>query len=241
MEAGAASTGVSARVVQGRTLKYSSKPSHHRPQMGYHLLGMVGHVALNGQDKKRLQAFMINLDGYEPRTHTRTQLPTIDRYRWCSFIDISGHKKFDFKVTSSAHKLQHNTRNASMVEWAQIQPGYESGLEDGELEEGAGDARLPSYYGEVQFFFTCHLPVELSLPSDIRVDSDDGTDTTLQALAMVRRFQVEKEDTGLLRKIKEGALVIIHVKWIRDLIGTVKVGKKEYIIRRARTLPAADI
>ena len=151
VEAGANADGAnaeairSARVVQGRTLKYSSKAIHHRPQMGYRLLGMTaGQVVLNGQEKKHIQAFMINLDGYDPQTHTRIQLPAIDRYRWCNFIDMAGHKNFDFKVTSNAHKMKHNTRNASMVEWVE----FSSQQSESEGEE-AGDALLPSFYGEI--------------------------------------------------------------------------------------------
>lgn len=100
-------------------------------------------------------------------------------------------------------------------------------------------SRYMTYYGEVQYFFTVALPAELSLPEDILVDSDrdDDTGLSLQALALVRKFPVV-HDNGLYKRVqgREGPYAIIHVKWIRDLIGLMTKDREEFIVKRWHTL-----
>ena len=105
--------------------------------------------------------------------------------------------------------------------------------------------RYTSFYGEIQFFFTAKLPAELSLPNDIVLpneydDDEDLSGVTIQALACVRKMRVQKDKAGLLRRVQGvGALAVIHVKWIRDIIGLVKVGAEEYVVKRWNTLDMA--
>lgn len=124
-----------------------------------------------------------------------------------------------------------------MIEWMQPRGTEDFELDMHPITGPAGvAARYTKSYGRVEFFFTAALPAELSLPEDIIIDDEDGTtDIALQPLAFVRKFMVTNED-GLLRKDRDGPLVVVHVKWIRDLIGLMKCGKKEYIVKRWHTL-----
>ena len=218
-----------AQPIQGMTLKYESRGMQCRPQMGYRVYGLVGQPeSITATEKtvfaRCLRAFITSLQGFAVNLHTSQQPPQVDHFRWCHFVDVAGHKKFDFKVTSRAYKLANNTRNASLVEW--VKPGIDSEADGG----SGGDAGLPIYYGEVQYFFTAQLPEELSLPSDMRLDGEgpDDADVILQALALVRQFHTAGTPAV---KLRNGGLVVIHVKWIRGLVGMIRNGGQEFMIR----------
>lgn len=226
--------------------------------MGYQFIRMAdGPLAASTTVKKRLRSFIAKLIGYQANLHSNMELPlgtagSIYKYTWCQFFDLIGQKKFDFKVTSRDLRSGTNTRNSSMISWVEPRtnrPYLVSDSDDEDVQsrtEHGGWAGYNTYYGEVQYFFTAELPSELSLPEDIVIDDGDGTGAggadgagiIVQALAMVRRFRVEKlevdRDFGLTRKVRgsgAGGLVVVHVKWIRELVGLMKVDKDEYLIK----------
>ena len=222
-------------VLQGNTLLCNSKY-----RMCYKLINMVeAPTTISPTEVQRIRGFLTMLKGYDELSHSNIRVPFgiggIHKYRWCNFRDLLGNRKRDFKVTSRDFKMDHNTRNASLIEW--VEP---TDPEDFSDAQGAGAVRMryKECYGEVLYFFTAALPEELGLPDDIVApdEDDDGTGIKLQALAFVRKIPTEIIDSLLKRSRTGGALAVIHVKWIRDLIGLVKSGGDEFIIKRWHTL-----
>lgn len=226
---------IDVKRVQGLTLNFGSES-----RMAYKLIGAIGNGAVTPDptEIQRLREFISKLDGYQPEIHAQMTLPVgssnggIHKYRWCSFADLLDNRKLDFKVTSSAHKPNHNKRSSSFIQW--VEPtgnNYDFG--------NPNATRYKSCYGEVEYFFTAELPVELSLPEDIMEadDHDDDANMVLQALAKVRRFEMEADGHLLVRKRPAtGALAIIHVKWIKQLVGFMTVGEDQYLIKKNKTL-----
>jgi hypothetical protein len=153
----------------------------------------------------------------------RERYPTqITVWRWCRFRDKNDNKKEDFKVTSRSYRRANNSRNASVVVYKEAQ-------QEVELE-----------YAEVQFFFHACLPSELRSVQDTSRHVDRGSDSeeeerareAVHYMALVRKILVVVDGLLVKKGNGAGALAVISANSIEGLIGTLKVGKDEYLTGR---------
>ena len=91
--------------------------------------------------------------------------PAVDLWKWCQYRP-QPNKKLDFKVTSRASVLRasSNTRGSPVI--------------------ASDDEDYGLLFGEALFFFTVHLPAELSIGSSDT--SDDERGTRVHQLAYIR-------------------------------------------------------
>ena len=154
---------------------------------------------------QRTRAYITTIDASQTVIHSASTME-LRHYKWCYLRD--DNKEQDFKAISAAYRASNNTRNASMVR-------YETG----------GD----TIFGEVQFFFTAQLPAELD-NRELNIEEEPGN--VLHDLAYIKNFQVGM-DGFLLRRMSDGARVVISVMQIKELVGVmVADGGHEYFTTR---------
>jgi hypothetical protein len=105
-------------------------------------------------------------------------------------------------------------------------------------EISSQDGGTNSRFGSIIFFFTIKVPSETSpLPtsSTNRIEMCDTGPMRVYYLAYVQSFMVEK-DGRLLLKSGEGRKVVIDVASIRELIGLVRNGANNFLIRKETSL-----
>lgn len=146
--------------------------------------------------------------------------------------------RYPFKATSSSFERSNQSRSTSFVR-------FERSIVANGREE-----RRQSHFREVFFFFTIDLPEEsicdcanrttiigqrsLRVAERERGPVRENRENEL-LLAYIRHFPVQK-DGRLLYRNGDGTLLVIMAKDIRELIGLLNKGNKQYIVRKHTAL-----
>lgn len=162
-------------------------------------------------------------------------IPTYCRvFRGASFDTRLRGDAYIFKSTSSNSPRTNQSRSTSFVR-------YESSTHSG--QQGFRESR----FGEVIFFFVVELPTESpyahpTLDPDITYqvrEKERGEARSRHEnevlLAFIRHFPVSK-DGRLLYRAEKGKLKVILASDIRELVGLLRKGKREYIVRKNTAL-----
>lgn len=194
----------------------SGKPTSKAPQ---HLTAVFGKPArsgtLNMWQCRALKAYLERTAPplNEPEVfHNDAALENIPKscIKWASYTPEAAAVNGSFTVISNTMRRSNSTRNSSMVMYTVV----------------VDDGSESSVFGEVLFFFT------VDVVNGGRACHGDGVvDEQKLYLAYLQQFLVQA-DERLLYRSGLGLKVVIEARSILELIGLIKDGDTQYIIRR---------